>query len=69
VADDGRGIGDAAGNGSYGMSIMKERAERVRAKLSIIGRDPVGTTVRVVLPNTVSRGTVSLRQEVPPDRV
>ncbi len=69
ISDDGRGIGDAAGNGSYGMSIMKERAERVRAELAITARNPVGTTVRVALPNTLSRGTVSLRQEVPPDRV
>ena len=69
ISDDGRGIGDYPGNGSYGMSIMRERAERIRADLSIAPRDPEGTTVRVVLPNTVSRGTVSLRQEVPPDRV
>jgi signal transduction histidine kinase len=69
VSDDGRGIGDSAGGGSYGMSIMNERAERVRADLSISPRHPEGTTVRVVLPNTLGRGTVSLRQEVPPDRV
>jgi signal transduction histidine kinase len=69
ISDDGRGIGESPGEGSYGMSIMNERADRVRAELSILARDPVGTTVRVVLPNTVSRGTVSQRQEVPPDRV
>ena len=69
VSDDGRGIGETAGDGSYGMSIMAERANRVRAELSIAARTPEGTTVRVVLPNTVGRGTVSLRQEVPPDRV
>jgi signal transduction histidine kinase len=69
IADDGRGIGDAAGEGSYGMSIMAERAERIRADLTIAARAPEGTTVRVVLGSRVGRGTVTQRQEVPPDRV
>jgi signal transduction histidine kinase len=69
VSDDGRGIEEAASNGSYGMSIMAERAERIRAQLKILPRTPGGTTVRVVLGSRVRRGSVSLQQEGPPNRV
>ena len=70
ISDDGRGIGEAAGDGSYGMSIMAERAHRVRADLDITPRDPTGTTVRVVLGSRVRRGSVTPRQqEVRPDSV
>ncbi|MDQ1651148.1 MAG: hypothetical protein QOI35_348 [Cryptosporangiaceae bacterium] len=67
VSDDGRGIGEAGGDGSYGLSIMAERAERIRADLEIVARDPCGTTVRVVLGSRARRGSVPLQQEVPPD--
>jgi signal transduction histidine kinase len=69
VTDDGRGIGEAASESSYGMSIMAERAARVRAQLVIEPREAGGTTVRVVLGSRSGRGSVSLQQEEPPDRV
>ena len=69
VSDDGRGIPEAAGEGRYGMSIMAERAGRVRAALEIRPRDPLGTTVNVVLGSRAGRGSVSQQQEVGPDSV
>jgi len=48
VADDGRGMGKARSD-SYGMEIMRERATRIGAGLSIRQRVGGGTVVEVVL--------------------
>jgi len=75
VSDDGRGIADGRGTadgdtgGRYGMSIMAERAERVRGTLEIRSRKPRGTTVSVVLGSRVWHGSVSPQQEVGTDSV
>jgi signal transduction histidine kinase len=59
VSDDGDGLGPGVRDGSYGMSIMSERASRVRATLDIRPRDPQGTTVSVVLASRHGSGSVS----------
>ncbi|HZE39837.1 MAG TPA: GAF domain-containing sensor histidine kinase [Stackebrandtia sp.] len=59
VADDGRGLlGDGA-DGRYGLTIMSERAERIRGSLEIRPRQPHGTTVAVLLAQSERPGTVS----------
>ncbi|HEV2089104.1 MAG TPA: GAF domain-containing sensor histidine kinase, partial [Cryptosporangiaceae bacterium] len=68
VSDDGRGMRDGVPDRRYGMSIMAERAERVRASLEIVPRSPRGTTVTVVLGQRHGRGSVT-QQEVRPDSV
>jgi signal transduction histidine kinase len=47
VEDDGRGLLPPR-DGSFGLSIMKERAERAGCSLTIVPRDGGGTTVEVV---------------------
>ncbi len=64
VSDDGAGIGEGAADGRYGLTIMAERAERVRGELTIAPRDPRGTTVVVVLGSAVRHGTVSAPEGV-----
>ncbi|NUS74522.1 MAG: GAF domain-containing protein, partial [Corynebacteriales bacterium] len=70
IADDGRGITpreDAdAGSSSYGMSIMAERAERIRALFSITPREGGGTVVSVELRGAAParHGSVTTEQEV-----
>lgn len=50
ISDDGAGIApEKRRKDSYGMSIMAERAERVRATLTITPREPRGTVVTVSL--------------------
>ncbi|MGH3662003.1 MAG: GAF domain-containing sensor histidine kinase [Micromonosporaceae bacterium] len=49
VSDDGRGISLDPPEGRYGLSIMAERADRIRGQLEIRSRDPRGTTVAVML--------------------
>jgi signal transduction histidine kinase len=66
VSDDGQGMPIRTRDGSYGMSIMAERASRVRATLDIAARDPHGTTVSVVLAARHGGGSVSA-QEVEDD--
>jgi signal transduction histidine kinase len=66
VSDDGQGMPPRTRDGSYGMSIMAERASRVRATLDIAARDPHGTTVSVVLTSRHGGGSVSA-QEVEDD--
>jgi signal transduction histidine kinase len=66
VSDDGQGMPPRARDGSYGMSIMAERASRVRATLDIAPRIPNGTTVSVVLASRHGSGSVSA-QEVEED--
>ena len=48
IADDGTGLGSPRGD-SYGMEIMRERAERIGAELSIRQRVGGGTVVEVSL--------------------
>ncbi|MGY0233584.1 sensor histidine kinase [Longispora urticae] len=64
VSDDGAGIGDGPADGSYGLAIMAERAERIRGDLSIAPRDPRGTTVVMVLGTAVRHGSVSASEGV-----
>ncbi|MCW2569781.1 MAG: ATPase [Mycobacterium sp.] len=66
VSDDGAGMPPRTRDGSYGMSIMAERATRVRATLAIAAREPNGTTVSVVLASRHGSGSVSV-QEVEDD--
>jgi signal transduction histidine kinase len=66
VSDDGQGMPIRTRDGSYGMSIMAERASRVRATLDIAAREPHGTTVSVVLAARHGGGSVSA-QEVEDD--
>jgi signal transduction histidine kinase len=49
VEDDGVGPSRVRRTGGYGMDIMQERADRLRARLSIAPRTPQGTIVEVQL--------------------
>jgi signal transduction histidine kinase len=62
VSDDGAGMPARTRDGSYGMSIMAERASRVRATLEIAAREPNGTTVSVVLASRHGGGSVSVQE-------
>ncbi|WP_415645788.1 GAF domain-containing sensor histidine kinase [Stackebrandtia soli] len=59
VADDGKGLAKDAGDGRYGLTIMSERAERIRGSLEIRPRQPQGTTVAVLLAPSARPGSVS----------
>ena len=58
VSDDGRGFADDRPDGRYGLTIMAERAERIRGRLKITPRHPSGTTVAVVLGSPARRDSV-----------
>ncbi|HET6482428.1 MAG TPA: GAF domain-containing sensor histidine kinase, partial [Actinoplanes sp.] len=58
VSDDGRGFADDRPDGRYGLTIMAERAERIRGRLKITPRHPSGTTVAVVLGSNARRDSV-----------
>jgi signal transduction histidine kinase len=58
VSDDGHGIVEHPREGRYGLAIMAERAERIRGRLEIRPRVPIGTTVAVVLGTAPRRGSV-----------
>jgi signal transduction histidine kinase len=58
VSDDGKGFADDRPDGRYGLTIMAERAERIRGKLRITPRHPSGTTVAVVLGTSARRDSV-----------
>jgi signal transduction histidine kinase len=64
VSDDGQGIGPEPSEGRYGLSIMAERADRIRGHLEIRARDPRGTTVAVVLGADIRHGSVSAPEGV-----
>ncbi|MQA26537.1 MAG: GAF domain-containing protein [Micromonosporaceae bacterium] len=64
VSDDGHGIDAEPPEGRYGLSIMAERADRIRGQLRIQSRDPQGTTVVVVLGADGRRDTVSAPEGV-----
>jgi signal transduction histidine kinase len=59
VADDGQGMPEGPREGSYGLTIMAERARRIRAELGINPRMPSGTTITAVLAARPRRGSVS----------
>ncbi len=61
VSDDGQGLSDQRSQGSYGLAIMAERAERIRGRLEISPRQPAGTTVAVVVGGTARQETRSTR--------
>ena len=61
VSDDGQGLSDQRNQGSYGLAIMAERAERIRGRLEISPRQPYGTTVAVVVGGTARQETRSTR--------
>jgi len=58
VSDDGKGFADDRPDGRYGLTIMAERAERIRGRLKITPRHPSGTTVAVVLGTSARRDSV-----------
>ena len=58
VSDDGKGFADDRPDGRYGLTIMAERAERIRGRLEIRPRHPSGTTVAVVLGTSARRDSV-----------
>jgi signal transduction histidine kinase len=58
VSDDGKGFADDRPDGRYGLTIMAERAERIRGRLKITPRHPSGTTVAVVLGSPAGRDSV-----------
>jgi signal transduction histidine kinase len=58
VSDDGKGFADERPDGRYGLTIMAERAERIRGKLRITPRHGGGTTVAVVLGSHARRDSV-----------
>jgi signal transduction histidine kinase len=58
VSDDGKGFADDRPDGRYGLTIMAERAERIRGRLKITPRHPSGTTVAVVLGSPPGRDSV-----------
>lgn len=49
VEDDGTGLRRDAAPGNHGLAIMRERAARIRAELSVEPRQPQGTRVRLTL--------------------
>lgn len=59
VKDDGSGLGSGRSD-SYGLKIMRERAERINALLEIRGHEsnglPAGTTVAVTVGGTPPEG-------------
>jgi signal transduction histidine kinase len=57
VSDDGQGLNDQRNQGSYGLAIMAERAERIRGRLEIRPRQPSGTTVAVAVGGTTRQET------------
>ena len=52
VADDGRGFNrnEAARAGSYGLSTMRERCDKLGGTMNIISQPGAGTTIRVHIP-------------------
>ncbi|MFU1794093.1 histidine kinase [Paenibacillus azoreducens] len=51
ISDDGRGFNQIPHKtGSYGLSTMQERAEKLGGKVEIISRQGSGTTIRVHIP-------------------
>ncbi|SEO20489.1 sensor histidine kinase [Paenibacillus sp. OV219] len=57
LQDDGAGFrADQVKRGSYGLSTMRERANKLGGDTSIISKPGSGTRVRVTLPNYINKG-------------
>ena len=56
VEDDGRGLGTGR-HDSFGLSIMRERASRLRTNVEVAPREPRGTRVEVVLGGPTASAT------------
>ncbi|MBW7474621.1 sensor histidine kinase [Paenibacillus oenotherae] len=57
LQDDGAGFrADQVKRGSYGLSTMRERANKLGGDASIISKPGSGTRVRVTLPNYINKG-------------
>jgi signal transduction histidine kinase len=60
VRDDGRGIDDdvlrLGRDGHWGLSGMRERAERIGARLRVWSRDEAGTEVEMSIPGNIAFG-------------
>jgi signal transduction histidine kinase len=56
VEDDGRGLGTGR-HDSFGLSIMRERASRLRTNVQVEAREPRGTRVEVVLGGPTTSAT------------
>ncbi len=69
ISDDGQGISERPPDRRYGLAIMAERAERIRAVLDIRPRHPTGTTVIVVLGTPPRHVSVSAAKGVSDDNV
>lgn len=59
VSDDGLGMPTETRAGRYGLSIMAERARRIRAELRIEPHEPTGTTVAAMLGTRPRESSVS----------
>ncbi|MCJ8013361.1 sensor histidine kinase [Paenibacillus sp. KQZ6P-2] len=60
ISDDGQGFNEVPHKtGSYGLSTMQERAEKLGGKVEIISRQGSGTTIRVHIPKFVE-GTAEM---------
>jgi two-component system nitrate/nitrite sensor histidine kinase NarX len=66
IEDDGQGLpATPAGNGHYGLAIMRERAHSLNGELSLTPRPPHGTRVRLSF-NAGDGSTLSPFQETTP---
>jgi signal transduction histidine kinase len=53
IRDDGVGFAPAAGgNGGLGLASLKERAEKIRARLKIESSPGAGTEITVIVPSS-----------------
>jgi NarL family two-component system sensor histidine kinase LiaS len=61
LQDDGAGFrADQVKRGSYGLSTMRERANKLGGDASIISKPGSGTRVRVTLPNYTNKGVETI---------
>ena len=64
ISDDGVGFDEVAGKqGSYGLSTMRERAEKLGGQVDIISKKGAGTTVRVNIPLFEAEGNTGAAEE------
>jgi signal transduction histidine kinase len=65
VADDGTGfdiasVASAEGNGHFGLTGMRERAEGVGGQVTVTSAPGIGTTIEATIPYDASRATVGM---------
>ncbi|MFI2856463.1 HAMP domain-containing sensor histidine kinase [Paenibacillus sp. JSM ZJ436] len=64
VSDDGKGFDEGRPKqGSYGLSTMKERADKLGGQVEIVSRRGAGTTVRVHIPLFMAGGAEHTEQD------